>query len=589
MKTNVVYNNIPINDFNTESINQEVVMDRTGVDPIGIRVTIVGTGLVTRFAPAADSMGLGTNNAFLATGYSAVVDDLLQPRRRFRMTIGNAILWDIYPFHQSTASSAAHKIDIENGPQTKVRLARIISGHTASLEFTVSFMVPYSDRGGRISSVINFRFWTTEEIDGNDWTSTRTYNGRIRLRHRGYNAIQELRNNFQLPPLSKGFERKAVRIMESSDGLEADFTVVDKEVYAVAPSPGVTWDAHHIVSTSTGGAVFEGEIRILLRGDKATPKTQLISLAIAIGNAKLHNVDMYTSNLTIPLYVAVDDHMNANEITFVARVEGGVRSDADLTTWGLFAGTLGMPLSLPGYDKEFQKQCVDTASLSGLLIAAFTDQDPYHVANMPGCSYPNSIRRLRYERCDITLAVIPSLLTRGGGHDYNYAEMQRGAYVHYEMESAYYGHSGRQMFPYARSAAGTDDTSRAIRIKPECLYRDITLSASRINKPPRVPAAKDFTETVPHKLIDYTILPKSPALSPDSRKRLHSVEAWYRYGLTRPFDFSVSGLPIGHPPLYSSASVASALMDADSFDDPGTAFSILGSSTPTLVGRRSLP
>ena len=44
--TTVEYNGITIHDVLTDDVTQEVVYDKTGVDPIGIRVTVSITGYV---------------------------------------------------------------------------------------------------------------------------------------------------------------------------------------------------------------------------------------------------------------------------------------------------------------------------------------------------------------------------------------------------------------------------------------------------------------------------------------------------------------------------------------------------------------
>ncbi len=234
-ETTIRYNGVEIKSVLTESIDQEVVKDSTGVDPIYVRVRVAVRGIV-HLSQNANLMGLKVPGD-LATGVNSVIDDLLQPRRPFSMLINGLPMFDVVPGMVRPGLSAAqaplNRTDCNHGPITTVRFLEVVSGNTMRIEFTCTMHLPYCDQTGQSpGGIISFRFWIAEDIDCTTWTTRRIYSGRVRVAHMGINVLTAFRNNIRFPPLQRSFVRKAISLHQSPNGLEMDFTVVDQEMWS---------------------------------------------------------------------------------------------------------------------------------------------------------------------------------------------------------------------------------------------------------------------------------------------------------------------------------------------------------------------
>jgi hypothetical protein len=573
MKTTAIYNGITMQDWNTESISHRVERDKTGSDPIYVELTIVGTAVVHNIYNSTLGLELppGTD---LPLGFNLIIDDLLQPKRRFEMLIGSRSFLSIVPAHAAAPGLQSQRQDINNGPRTSVRIARIVSGMTMTIEFTIVLCLPYCDRpGGSRGGVINFRYWSSEELDSEFYT-TRTYNGRIRVKHAGLNVFHELRNNFLLPPLAKGCERKSIVVRESQDKLEAEFTITDKEVYACAPHPAITWDCHHTQTVQAAHGTMESQVNVVLRGQKNVDKRKLISLAFAIGNDRLHHLDAEAEGNIIPMSMVLDDHVSGNEVTFSCSVYEALDGVVDGVKYG-FRRSIGSPILLPNYDKEYQLQGVDTSSLSGILTGVFMDQDPCHVAAMPTCSNDQSVRRYNYGRCGVVVienATLPPYQTK-----YDTKDNRKGAYIYYKLENDWWGDSGRVALPMGTDSRGGRSSNKMVSLYKEQQYRDVFIDAKRINVPPVMPTPEDFADTNARqmRIVEYQVSPSAKQLSADARKTIDGSSAFFRFSADKPYKPGLGDLPTGTVPVFNDTRPYSNVVPAQYFESQSLVNAIL--------------
>lgn len=554
-ETYAIYNGIALRDVLTESIDQTVVPDSTGVDPLYVRVevTFSATAWLT---DTAYNWGIGMHPS-LAQGFNAIIAKLMQPRRAFRYIVAGQTLINCVPAYNRPGIPNPVKFrlegsDINNGPIPSVRIQNIISGQTARVQMKVICHMGMCDSpsmGANTHGIINLRYWIGEDINGEDWTTLRTYSGRLRVAHAGVNVHQALRSWLVIPPLQTGFWRKSIRLHQAPNGLELDFTVEDQELYAQAPWPATSWDGEHMVSSPyAGGAIAESELRIQLKGEKTTDKKDLFSLATKILDNKLHLFDMQNEKRTFLLYAAYRDKLKHNHIEAVARIRH-VGKKADWKLWNVPGRGLGEPLTLDQYNKEVSKPGKQTATLVGLFAQRL--QDACHPAKMP-----QECGNLKTEVYHIVCTDVPEetqgMLTPYEP-DYSPRHLDEGAYTDYTISSEIKHKTGMVDLPVGDTSGGSgvnsNSTILAVPLHQGWARREVRISAERLNAWPEVPDWGDFVDSndIAHTVLDHRPIPAAPCLSADGKKSLYRIDQELLFSLSRPPRIG-EDLPVGKLP-----------------------------------------
>lgn len=553
-ETTIIYNGIAISNVLTDSIDHEVVHEGTGVNPMFVRVTVSCTGML-HMASSGLPLTIGQTLAgygSIATGFNAIIDQLMQPGRPFQMYVGGAPLFDVVPgwmrpgVHNPNASGTIpiRRTDANHGPIPSVRVLENISGKTLKIQFRVVMHLPYTDQDGtKLGGAVSFRFWISEDIDYADRTTTRTYQGTLRVRHLGHNVLTEIRNNFVLPPLVKGFERKRVTLQQRANGLELDWTVQDKEVWAVAPLPASSWEGYQTQFTGEK-LLLVSEVFVRLKGGKDTPKQDLLVLGRKILDTKLHGIDMAYQGSTFLRSLRIKDDFRNNQVEMQAAVN---MVPANKYIWNLEKGNFGMPLNvgfpeypsrLPDYNKEYAQIASPTACIKGLFLALL--QDPLHVSGIP---YINEdARQLTFTVLDCPEAPpdepdIPAETDRKIS-----AEHLADAYTAYGLTSTTDKNWGAIQLPLGKSSAGGKTAAIISLHQPTATLR-VIVEAERLNKWPNLPTPQEYAKLgcsfVP---MRTPIAVSAPITSADYLKTLHHVSAEYVFAQDRE---ASGGIPAG--------------------------------------------
>ena len=203
----------------------------------------------------------------------------MEPRKLFVMSVGNDVLLQVGPrlVGQGTivVPVLANPGDLNNGPKPlECTIASIVGTQLMPIEFAIEICTLECAEAANYSGVLNNRWSMKDSIDA-DFFTTRTINGRLRVADVNLNP-QSFRG-LVVPPLQAGFKREVIETTTSMDGLELEYTVTDKEMFAAPPSPATTWEATHMVSTGDG-VNTHGEINVTVSGSKEVDKTDLIEL-----------------------------------------------------------------------------------------------------------------------------------------------------------------------------------------------------------------------------------------------------------------------------------------------------------------------
>lgn len=596
--TTVEYNSVVIHDVLTDSVDQEVVYDPTGVDPIGIRVRVQITGYVH----LAAQEGLGVQmTGDLAGAMRAVQDALLTPRRTFTMKLGEQIWLSCSPYlaercvAYSPPSSSA-QWDIEHGPRPTLRVLAIYGQHAIKISFGITYTksicqdpaAAYLFRG-----LMNLRLWISDDIDCSDWTVTRTYQGVLRF----YGSVPFANNEvvhpnqiaraFAIPPLQWGFQRKRISINQDPNGLSATFSVTDKEVWAVAPAPATDWEGNFEVRTPYGGITCESECQVTVRGGKMTPKWHLVRLVMQILNAKLSLLKVPQNYIVMGM--GLSEPLNRNEVSGYAKIKHmGEGSLAEPLTLGAFKANSNT------WFKPFPSQGPGSLNVAGLAPGTHA---PYHPEHGYQGSCPDGANTVLYAPNSIVGLLLPALQTpccpvwltnhEAGyepyppgymGSDYppdSGTEIQTGSsptppendtdrydvahkehfYWNCKLTSEYQTKTGLAAFPRAAPDAN-QATLSMVRMHAPCQFREIRMEFFRTVEWPQLPKpAEKWTDDwgIDHYLLDWKLAPNAASMAADHKTDIRSCLMILHYALSRPVDwekgegFAVGRLPNRRP------------------------------------------
>jgi len=573
--TKITYNGITIQDVLTEGINQAFQFDSTGVDPLFLRTTIKCIGTIILDPDLIDSNvdhGILVKPGNSVPSVPYLMERMFQPRRRFTMSVCNWVTpnlggakiastqtwFDVKPgatIGSSNSGWIGPGWDVNNGPKVSGRFYNI-TPLSVKVELTIELCLAVCDSSypGYHNGVpiINFRFWIGEDIDGRTHQTRRTYQGRLRIANRSENIHEALRANFLIPPIQPGFHRESISIQESSDGLTLDFTVVDQEVYASAPAPGITWEGNHRVSTAKpGGAVINSEVNITVTGAKGTDKKALIVVAQRVIEAKLHVIDFTAQESAFLQSASYNDHFTSSRVDASARIKH-TNLGKEPILFGVWADNLGGSLHDPtmfdlegGYDRMRPVGIEQSATTVGLFRSAL--QDPCHPASMP-----NAVAQLqKWEPEEAQGEDSPGdEQTEIPPTEVAFTEAQdKDPHTIYLLSSRIQTATGVVRFPlsfdpqYGEYDPPSYNASLKVKMHSARAVRFVDIEAQRLMKPPSVLSPVDFTDEndIEHNCRSWDYEVVAPILSADGRKTLHQINGRVIFDLNRPPDLSSEG------------------------------------------------
>jgi len=583
VQTRISYNSVTILDVLTDGISH-VPEYESGVHQVGVRVRASFTGNV--HTSNQDLHGKRSPRAALGDGLNVLLKDLTIGRRPFLLTIGTSVVYDVRPgavapnAPRGAVTADLEKMDIDNGPKPQVEILKITSGTSATIRFTIEFVVPNCGGGyaKNTTGLVNFHFWIAEDIDCRTWLTTRTYTGRLRVAHKGISA-QSLARQIAIPPQQRGVKRSVAQLAESEDGLHLDFTVVDQEIIAAPPwSPNgkygaVEWDGIHQMSTQAGGAVTVSDITLRLVGPKGTSKEDLFTLALRVVEAKTHFFALLKNNNSVYLeHFGMKDVLKDNDIEVGLRMRYTGSESYALAIWGLGGRfDMGKPIGDLGigFDDQVAFQPGQSATLTGLFLSVL--QTPCAPATMP------QIRDTPVKEYEPKYKPGAKKIEPEGAVEKYPAEQPSpghlsAMYLDYAIESDLIVNSGKLALPTGAASNSNSPSLAVIQLYRPTAMREIRLEATRVGKPPELPAPNtNFTDSngIVHTQIgDANIVPTVPQLSADARRLLYGASMQIRYAMSRPPRIGES-VSIGCLPYRtSSPGDSSRRLPADIFVNP---------------------
>jgi len=596
-ETSIVYNGVTLYNVLTEGIDCTVERDSTGTDPIGLRVTVsviamVHTSPLTAHGVSALSWG---SSSSISPGIRFIIERVSLPRKRFTMSIGGSIIYDIFPTGtegpacNSTPPAIGFYTDIDNGPWADVKVLAIHGQTTAKCRFTFRFMTRICENPYNLRDVVNLRYWIAENIDCSSWLTTRRYQGTFRVsgRHEGLVANPHmLARQLTLPPLQPGFRRASIEWAEDRNPLLFHFTVTDVEQWAQAPSPATDWDGTYSVSIPQGEICADAELNFRVRGDKDVDKRHLLQLVQRIIDAKLHYQELITDTSCLLMSQVWHESLRDNEVGANLRIRyvGPEWVATNLPERNTSVGPsfdLGLPLSpdvsdwadnprKKKYDKEVSTNPgLPTATTVGLFLCAL--QTPCCVQSL---NYPPTKYEPEPTQVETSQPQEPSGASGLPGSSTRYTpDHLRSPYMWYKITNRYTEDTGWRAFPLGKqcSPSGSEDTVAFSHIHCPTSIREVSISACRVDEWPQMPKRqhwKDDQTGVKFILKHSKLLPSAVQLTADGKHEIRQVDMTLWYYMSRPYT-QEEAILVGNAasiiPLLGGDSLA---IQAASFADP---------------------
>ncbi|HVX16247.1 MAG TPA: hypothetical protein VHC22_33985 [Pirellulales bacterium] len=373
MGTNVQYGQVLLKNVQTRAWEEAWQFDESDTDALYAKYNLEFEGIIHanaallaqtppfNSAPAYTYGGSGTDAVSI---YQQIRACLHEPRQLLTVTFnGQQVLRALH-----VDAGTDPDCDVRNGPKPRfVKLTHIANNVVFHVVFgievckleccvlntgTAQFVASTTPPG----LVLNNRWSVAEAMDSNFFT-TRTIRGKLVCSQSMAANLNTLRPQI-VPTLKPGFKRESIEFAVLPNGLEADYTVVDRQVHTAAPFPATRMQATFSEQNDQQTA-FYSEIRVVMEGSPNSDKALLLTRCVQVAAARLGDPNTWyptsdpTKTATYIEQIALTEHLGeTNMVEFVARLRrqppvGG----------GAFIGNLpalstnsnfGQPLQLPG-------------------------------------------------------------------------------------------------------------------------------------------------------------------------------------------------------------------------------------------------
>ena len=595
MATDMLYNSIILHSIHTRQFHQEPVLDQSGTDQIGQKFTIHVEGIMhlqsavgsiggnnptPNVGPAGYSMGAGS----ISDLYAIVRAKLSQPRGLLEMWIGPAgnqqRLFRCVPTTADTKSDADR--DIANGPFPKdFDIVQIAGSNLFRVSFTVECQKLECSRlngGGSPPLALNNRWSISESMDS-DFYITRVISGHLRISYGGFADLQATSvfryEPLVVPSLEDGFQRESISFSVSPNGLEADYTVTDRQVYNAPPWPATNWSGSHTESLSNG-LVLTTDLNIHLSGPPSAPTELLVARAIETASLRLGIIpgDKTTWGKQFMIQGAslTTSIGRENSVDGRFRVQWVNYNKNESAMWNLYrprlvgrkedakgkAGALLTYSRLKGQTYEYNPLISPTPEIFGytphgdkrdttalfLLTCALQNPCASDISShAPGSTQSSGDSTQDANQQTYSTTVTEKEYSQSSSSDSgttgNYSDSTREAmYTVARMESKYIVTPLTVQMPRAISTdsdSSDEDACVCIELGPPQCQREILYEAERIGEPPQMPEPlKKYEDgNLKGTLLSATMSFCPPALSADGQSKIFRTTARYLYALNR--------------------------------------------------------
>ncbi len=309
----LTYNSLKFDRWLTTNYSQEMVYDQSDTDLMYIKTTIRGQAIVD----GTEFLDINPTDATPVGSFTALRWQFMQPRQKLSFTVKGE---ELIPDALRLTGSAV--VDDRNGPKPR---AFSIIGSLPQGSFVVYIEIEtcfaeteaLKDR----SQIISHR-WTEDVTIDENFYSTLTRNGRLRVSSASGLRTEQQRESCIVYGIPKGFIRKSMRYQRSEDGLELSYSIVDQEKYRMPPPPA-TWADGTYAETCENGAIRFALMTISLKGPKKDTCDQgtLMKIALEIILQRARTTGLVEAGKQLPFirFSSFSEKLYDNEVTATAR------------------------------------------------------------------------------------------------------------------------------------------------------------------------------------------------------------------------------------------------------------------------------
>lgn len=557
--TTIVYNGVTIRSAHTRVFEQENVLDESGTDTLfhRFRVSVVGyVHLHADVSSPSKITGPNAESGSIATQHQDIRAKLMHNRGDFAMTIGNVDLLRATP-----------ATDVNNGPKPqKVEILHIAGRSLLRVQFSIEICkveCGSAESSNEALGVLNNRWSIVEDIDQNCF-AIRLVRGRLRVA--SINLNPQAYRGWVVPPLQRGFKRERMSFNTHPNGLELEYEIQDRQIWAAAPAPARSWAASHVEGTNDGVNSF-GSVSVKVDGAPNVDKRELLALAAKICEARLRLKEP-SGNFLVE-GIEINDPLHEASIEMRVRVRHIKKVE---TYFSLIGDLLGKPLDAADLDQDYDRfasivpTSSDLASPTGLFICYLQSPcSPEHSIQQatdtpPDEGYGGETGAGETEVTETTGPLGNYVPSWDDGHAEN-------LYTYYRLENHYLDDALRVQLPVAEFSNGgeaLETTSAVVRLGAGVAQRLVVVDAERAGKWPEMPAIADFTDAagIPHRLLVNRTVPLAPRLASDGATFIYGLRGAYLFAMQRrptPNEFAVNRLP------YITADATPAALTSDLF------------------------
>jgi hypothetical protein len=555
--TDLVIGTVKFRDVLTKEFSHRCVYDKSDTDLLYHEIKIDIETLISE-----DDSAIGPTVNGNIDQKLAAIRLILHPRRDVEFTIGDRVLL------RASADPQSEFRDVNNGPKIKdlkiiyiagfksfrisfsLEVARVFCG--AAESFGESFQVQEN------KDVLNNR-WTIQETRNTDYYMTRKVTGLLRVAHSSIwpHAMRHL----VMPQLVRGYRRESMDFLQSADGLELSYTIIDQQRYAAPPAPAIDWaNAIHQEKLTDGGGKAMASISVGLIGAPGTPKSQLLTACAKVVENRLGNLRSIDGSplKSHVIGACITDFMKENQVELTVDVLHTKLAEENniLFYIGIVFETLGRLPGVQSADPDREDEAhwnadiwpnpipYDSNTPAGIFATYLqTPCNGYHGMPYVHEGDPENEQPPSYEtRSDPEIRVYKGEIKwrsdEVGQNPGTVSPDQKDfPYIVYEVESHYQTDTGILAAPIASSANDASDTVYVGRLHGSIARHVVYVRGKRIGARPQMPEPLEaFTDTMGHityRLERSHLVPLPPELMPAANEYLYTTEMQLVYVMSR--------------------------------------------------------
>ncbi len=566
MSTTIVsYNGILLHGVFTREYDAEAVYDASGTDVIGTKIKFTFQGMLhdqgQGTAPTRVEFGNGVAVPnWVPEKAVALYQRLMQARCELIVykTVNNNPQRSFVCKPATLATINQLGTDVNNGPRPlAVHFSRIVGDRSFQVTFTIECMTgqcadAYTTPKAA-NPVISNR-WSVSEAMDEHYMITRTIRGRIRLSHALASA--HAYRQMIVPALENGFHRVSLDYEALETGLEAVYSVVDRQVVDAAPYPLVSFTARH-EERSDDCLSFTSSMTINAAGSIDADKPAMFMRAFQIADSRLNFINAQAGaqfKFFIQQAAMVDVISTEGppqiELSLVLR-----RYDENISGFlaNLMTKGMGQPLKLPnapngdaydrtktkipatyGYNHKGKRNPLEVAKFFQYCYLQDPCQELKSVYGGEEEAKPAAKNDYVPEETKTTAKVVKDLPPSSG--DYFDQQHKKAIYISAAATSRYVQKSYRVQLPLAWRSSANSDTSAAVKVSDGVWQRIIKVDTERLGDWPQIPRASAtyLDGDIRGRLLRHWVEALPPTLTPDAKTRIYRLRAYYVYAINRP-------------------------------------------------------